>query len=228
MPNGSCCSSALCWSCCSNTPPPLASSMWPCVHPAGAKDDFRDQWGADDKDRLSRYDGLRACRFNPLGAYVPGMTNHFQPSRPASTQALAVSRDPRISVVSGQPTPAERMMLEMSRAPPDSGLSPGCGTMPGCGAGVPSRGTGGILFVMVISGSSSSSRRTGEGQRGAPAAAFAVRRRSIDSGCRDPGHGVGSNPNGPVPPSGVAWSGARRLHQRRGGSLPWRCLPDGR
>ncbi|MGH3674919.1 MAG: hypothetical protein ACRDU5_04125, partial [Mycobacterium sp.] len=32
--------------------------------PADARDDFRDNWGADDLDYLSRYDGLRAIRIN--------------------------------------------------------------------------------------------------------------------------------------------------------------------
>jgi hypothetical protein len=30
--------------------------------PAGARDDFRGNWGADDLDYLSRYDGLTAIR----------------------------------------------------------------------------------------------------------------------------------------------------------------------
>ena len=40
------------------------------VHPKGARDDFRGNWGGDFLDALSRYDGLRAIRLNPLGAYA--------------------------------------------------------------------------------------------------------------------------------------------------------------
>ena len=82
------------------------------VPPAGARNDFRDQWGTDDMKWLSRYDGLRAFRINPLGAYVLGLTNDFQPSRPASSLVLALSPDLGLGVISGKPTPAERMSLE--------------------------------------------------------------------------------------------------------------------
>jgi len=82
------------------------------VHPEGARADFRNQWGADDMRWLSRYDGLRAFRINPLGAYALGLTNEFQPSRPASSLTLALSPDLGIRVMSGHPTPAERMILE--------------------------------------------------------------------------------------------------------------------
>jgi len=38
--------------------------------PRGARDDYRDLWGADCYDRLSRYDGLAAVRVNELGAAI--------------------------------------------------------------------------------------------------------------------------------------------------------------
>ncbi len=82
------------------------------VHPENARNDFHHQWGADDMNWLSRYDGLRAFRINPLGAYVLGMADDFQPSRPASSLTLALSPELGIRVISGQPTPADRMMLE--------------------------------------------------------------------------------------------------------------------
>ena len=82
------------------------------VNPEGARDDFRNQWSADDLKWLSRYDGLRAFRNNPLGAYALGLAEDFQPSRPASSLALAVSPDLGIGVRAGQPTAAERMILE--------------------------------------------------------------------------------------------------------------------
>jgi hypothetical protein len=37
---------------------------------AGARDDYRELWGADGYDRLSRYDGLAAVRVSELGAAV--------------------------------------------------------------------------------------------------------------------------------------------------------------
>ncbi len=45
--------------------------------PAGARDDFRGNWGTDDLDYLSRYDCLRAVRLNALGAYVLGLTGKY-------------------------------------------------------------------------------------------------------------------------------------------------------
>ena len=48
------------------------------VHPDGGRDDFRDNWGADDLDTLSRYDGLQAIRLNTLGSFaLIGEANRF-------------------------------------------------------------------------------------------------------------------------------------------------------
>jgi len=41
------------------------------VHANGARDDFRDNWGGDFLDSLSRYDGLQAIRLNPTGCLRP-------------------------------------------------------------------------------------------------------------------------------------------------------------
>jgi hypothetical protein len=38
--------------------------------PRGARDDYRELWGADRYDSLSRYDGLAAVRVNDLGAAI--------------------------------------------------------------------------------------------------------------------------------------------------------------
>jgi hypothetical protein len=40
------------------------------VGPRGARDDYRELWGADRYDSLSRYDGLAAVRANDLGAAI--------------------------------------------------------------------------------------------------------------------------------------------------------------
>ncbi|HET9254402.1 MAG TPA: helicase-associated domain-containing protein [Pseudonocardiaceae bacterium] len=49
------------------------------VHPAGARDDFQGNWGGDDLDALSRYDGLRALRLTGLGRYALGLVDSYQP-----------------------------------------------------------------------------------------------------------------------------------------------------
>ncbi len=43
------------------------------------KDDFKGMWGTEDLDHLSRYDGLRYFRINPLGAYCLGRATSYQP-----------------------------------------------------------------------------------------------------------------------------------------------------
>lgn len=81
--------------------------------PAGARDDFRGNWGTDDLDYLSRYDGLRAVRLNPLGAYVLGLTDRYEPpsgGHPAQ-QTLKVLPNLDI-VVTGELPPADRLMLD--------------------------------------------------------------------------------------------------------------------
>jgi hypothetical protein len=49
------------------------------VDPVGARDDYHDNWGVEDLDCLSRYDGLLEIRLNALGAYVLGVTDEYRP-----------------------------------------------------------------------------------------------------------------------------------------------------
>jgi hypothetical protein len=65
--------------------------------PAGARTDYHDNWGADDLDYLSRYDGLLAIRLNPLGAYALGLTGGYQP--PATTPERTLKVLPTFAVV---------------------------------------------------------------------------------------------------------------------------------
>ncbi|MGW1256023.1 helicase-associated domain-containing protein [Streptomyces sp. NPDC002513] len=51
------------------------------VPPAGARDDYQENWGGDYLDRLSRYDGLSALRLNPLGAHAVGLTGDYTPAQ---------------------------------------------------------------------------------------------------------------------------------------------------
>ncbi|HXL20579.1 MAG TPA: helicase-associated domain-containing protein [Streptosporangiaceae bacterium] len=50
------------------------------IHPVGAREDFQDNWGGDDMDALSRYDGLQAIRLTALGRYALGQTDTYQPA----------------------------------------------------------------------------------------------------------------------------------------------------
>src|SRR6266496_3549191 len=81
--------------------------------PAGARDDFRGNWGTDELDYLSRYDGLRAVRLNTLGAYVLGLTDRYElpVGGPPGQQTLMVLPNLDI-VVTGEMPPADRLMLD--------------------------------------------------------------------------------------------------------------------
>lgn len=81
------------------------------VPPAGARDDFRHQWGADYLDALSRYDGLRAVRLTVLGAYAAGLTARYEPP-PAAVPDRGLQVLPNHDVVAiGDLTPADQMVL---------------------------------------------------------------------------------------------------------------------
>jgi hypothetical protein len=79
---------------------------------SGARDDYRENWGADYFEALSRYDGLRAVRVNDLGAYVLGARRSYTPPGPeAPDRTLKVL--PNLDVVAvGRPAPGELLMLE--------------------------------------------------------------------------------------------------------------------
>jgi hypothetical protein len=82
------------------------------VSPAHARDDFRHMWGADGIDALSRYDGLRAVRLTPLGAYAGGFTTTYVPAAPASPdRTLQVLANHDI-VATADLAPADRLALD--------------------------------------------------------------------------------------------------------------------
>ena len=82
------------------------------VHPSGARDDFRDNWGSDELAALSRYDGLRAIRLTPLGAYALGLADAYQPANPAASEAQPLKVLPNLDIVaSGDVSAADRLTL---------------------------------------------------------------------------------------------------------------------
>ncbi|WP_344505262.1 helicase-associated domain-containing protein [Dactylosporangium maewongense] len=81
--------------------------------PAGARDDFRGNWGTDELEYLSRYDGLRAVRLNALGAYTLGLTGRYQAPTADAAVAGALKVLPNLDiVVTGELPPADRLMLD--------------------------------------------------------------------------------------------------------------------
>src|SRR5439155_13720926 len=80
--------------------------------PAGARGDYHNNWGADDLDYLSRYDGLRAVRLNGLGAYALDLTASYRPpadAAPARTLKVLSNLD---VVATGELSPADRLVLD--------------------------------------------------------------------------------------------------------------------
>ncbi|WP_319461393.1 hypothetical protein [Micromonospora sp. RTP1Z1] len=81
--------------------------------PAGARTDYHDNWGADDLDYLSRYDGLRAIRLNPLGAYALGLTGSYLPPASTAVPERTLKVLPTLDIVAvGDPTAADRLVLD--------------------------------------------------------------------------------------------------------------------
>jgi len=81
--------------------------------PAGARTDYHDNWGADDLDCLSRYDGLLAIRLNPLGAHALGLADDYQPVNNAAAPERTLKVLPTLDIVAvGDPTAADRLILD--------------------------------------------------------------------------------------------------------------------
>lgn len=81
------------------------------VEPAGVRADFTHMWGTDDMDFLSRYDGLRYFRLNPLGAYCLGVTPSYVPSQVTPSVILTVLPSLQVSVTDGTLSPDEALLL---------------------------------------------------------------------------------------------------------------------
>ncbi|MDX3588266.1 helicase-associated domain-containing protein [Streptomyces europaeiscabiei] len=85
--------------------------------PVGARDDYRDNWGADWTDCISRYDGLLALRLNPLGAYATGQTASYLPTpapadtAPRSSGGLKVLPNHDVVALDGL-APTEGLLLD--------------------------------------------------------------------------------------------------------------------
>jgi len=81
------------------------------VHPSGARPDFHDLWGADDKDCLSRYDGLLSLRINSLGAWCLGLADAYVPAPFEVRSVLKVLPNRDIAVTEPIP-PGDVLVLQ--------------------------------------------------------------------------------------------------------------------
>jgi len=85
------------------------------VHPAGARNDFHDNWGGEDLDALSRYDGLRSIRLTALGAWVAGLTDTYARASSEVTDAAPLKVLANLDIVATGPIPAaDRLLLSAS------------------------------------------------------------------------------------------------------------------
>lgn len=81
--------------------------------PVGARTDYHDNWGADDLDYLSRYDGLLAIGLNPLGAYALGLAGDYWPPLSTTVPERTLKVLPTLDVVAvGEPGAADRLILD--------------------------------------------------------------------------------------------------------------------
>ncbi len=83
--------------------------------PVGARDDYHDNWGGDDLDWLSRYDGLRHFRLSALGASALELEQDYRPGGDVATTAATTPLRvlPNLEVVSVEPLPvADVIVLE--------------------------------------------------------------------------------------------------------------------
>jgi hypothetical protein len=81
------------------------------TEPEDARGDYKDMWGAEDLDFLSRYDGLISFRLNPLGAYCLDLTDKYTPSRIEAKSSITALPSLQINV-SGELSPDESLLLE--------------------------------------------------------------------------------------------------------------------
>lgn len=79
------------------------------VPPSGVRRDFHENWGTDEMDFLSRYDGLLYLRINPLGAWCLDLAEQYVPAAPEASHALKVL--PNLDVVAREPLPAADVLF---------------------------------------------------------------------------------------------------------------------
>jgi hypothetical protein len=81
-------------------------------YPAGARSDFKGQWGADDLIFLSRYDGLRYFRLTPLGAFILDQADHYELRQEKPAVSLTVLPNRQIRIDHGDLSPDQKLLLE--------------------------------------------------------------------------------------------------------------------
>ena len=91
------------------------------IDPAGACDDYRGMWGADELDFLSRYDGLMYFRLTSLGEYLLGLKESYRPVAIPSKVTLSVLPSLQVNIVRGILGTEESLLLDNWTVPVQSG-----------------------------------------------------------------------------------------------------------
>ncbi len=82
------------------------------IPPHDARDDFSSRWGADDLSCLSRYDGLKFLRLNPLGAWCLDLAEEYHPEPSASEPHFRILPNQDVVALQRPPDPSDVLMLD--------------------------------------------------------------------------------------------------------------------
>ena len=82
------------------------------VPPSGVRADFSDNWGTDELEFLSRYDGLLYFCLNPLGAYGLDVVSAYTPAPVESVPILKVMSNLEVAVT-GDLMMSDRLVLDL-------------------------------------------------------------------------------------------------------------------
>jgi hypothetical protein len=83
------------------------------ISPVGAREDYRDNWGVDDLEFLSRYDGLMYFRLTPLGAYCLDSSATYTPKPIEVRPVLRVLPNREIAAIGEPLSVADVLVLDM-------------------------------------------------------------------------------------------------------------------
>ncbi len=83
------------------------------IEPHGARADFKELWGADDLEFLSRYDGLAYFRLTALGAYCLGVADKYTTAPVQAHAGLSVLPSLHIHAAGGRLSPDEELILDL-------------------------------------------------------------------------------------------------------------------
>jgi hypothetical protein len=82
------------------------------IPPQEARNDYRNCWGTDDYECLSRYDGLKFFRINALGAWCLGLTQEYEPEPLLAEKTWRVLPNHDVVSIEPNPEPGEVLFLD--------------------------------------------------------------------------------------------------------------------